>query len=161
MPTAGYPTPNSLQDADNAGVKLNAPVHRGRMSDEIMSRQDFESDPTYPQPAKFCTVRRNIVQHAMTLATPLQSGFHRCEPKPHGFQRPNDTRPMAMVCVGTRRRDFANSAPYVGITTALHTSAPQARAQLSTSGQKPDEQLPSQTTTRRPDWVCEILSYRR
>lgn len=40
----GYPTPESLERARDAGVELYTPVHRGRMSDEIMSRQDFEFD---------------------------------------------------------------------------------------------------------------------
>ena len=41
---AGYPTPQLLHDLAKRGIDLVAPVHRGRLDDEVMSRQDFSFD---------------------------------------------------------------------------------------------------------------------
>lgn len=38
----GYPTPQSLHEAQTAGVVLYAPVHRGSMDDAVMTREDFD-----------------------------------------------------------------------------------------------------------------------
>lgn len=43
---AGYPTPAEIVAVRNEGVELFAPVHRGRLAVETMSRSDFEVDHT-------------------------------------------------------------------------------------------------------------------
>jgi len=42
----GYPTPSDLVSAHGMGTELCAPVNRGRLADESMSRADFGIDPS-------------------------------------------------------------------------------------------------------------------
>ena len=71
----GYPTPQSLQDAQEAGVELYAPVHRGRMDDAVMTREDFEFDRETGEVLR-CPEGHAPTRHAMRHIAPERFTLH-------------------------------------------------------------------------------------
>lgn len=71
----GYPTPESLVQAQAAGVVLHAPVHRGRIAEDVMTREDFAIEPTTGEVVR-CPAGHAPTRHATRHIAPERFTLH-------------------------------------------------------------------------------------